>query len=244
MQRSPLLGERGGKGRGKRGNGGGMDDGPNQDPMVPSSRAIVVPVFGLCGNFGCLGGIRKYLELTPPVEIYVQRDHHRGPSLFRQNFGSLPASLPFRGKLREIGHPATLEKNVYDKGQIHVHSKAMLKDVLSDLSRESRINAGVRQALKEVGKEEVSSLVESSWTVVVLTLSLDSREAGEAVGLLVNGARYRNVDDASDMLAKSVRRLEVVWATTRANFLDLRLVVLGFVPPPRLIPIYYKRYVF
>ncbi|KAL0915567.1 hypothetical protein M5K25_015994 [Dendrobium thyrsiflorum] len=39
----------------------------------------------------------------------------RCPSLvhFTENFGSLPASPPFRGKLQETGPPATLEKNVY-----------------------------------------------------------------------------------------------------------------------------------
>ncbi|KAL0917874.1 hypothetical protein M5K25_012975 [Dendrobium thyrsiflorum] len=33
--------------------------------------------------------------------------------MLQQNFGSLPASPPFRGKLRETGPPATLEKNVH-----------------------------------------------------------------------------------------------------------------------------------
>ncbi|KAL0921555.1 hypothetical protein M5K25_008638 [Dendrobium thyrsiflorum] len=38
--------------------------------------------------------------------------------------------------------------------------------------------------------------------------------------------------DILNPTAKSVLRSEVVWATTRANFLDVRVVALGFVPPP------------
>ncbi|KAL0910715.1 hypothetical protein M5K25_018797 [Dendrobium thyrsiflorum] len=67
--------------------GRGMDDGPDQDPMVPSSRVIVIP------------------------GLLSQR---------RQNFGNLPASPPFRGKQRETGPPATLEKHVYGRCQVEL----------------------------------------------------------------------------------------------------------------------------
>ncbi|KAL0918904.1 hypothetical protein M5K25_010950 [Dendrobium thyrsiflorum] len=63
--------------------GGGMDD--DQDPMVPSSQAIVLPGFEIFGIFGFCG----YLENLE----------------FTENFGSLPASPPFRGKNRETSLP-------------------------------------------------------------------------------------------------------------------------------------------
>ncbi|KAL0925246.1 hypothetical protein M5K25_003564 [Dendrobium thyrsiflorum] len=40
-----------------------------------------------------------------------------------QNFGSLPASPPFRGKLRETGPPATLEKNVH---VVYIHPRLVV----------------------------------------------------------------------------------------------------------------------
>ncbi|KAH0454179.1 hypothetical protein IEQ34_016103 [Dendrobium chrysotoxum] len=108
--------------------GGGMDDRPDQDPMVSSSRAIVIPVY-LCVyklKCTCAGVFLEYLY-TPSVRFHVvdpvawvlsiaatcrqvffflSLNGSKYSLKFTRNFGSLPASPPFRGKKQRESGPS------------------------------------------------------------------------------------------------------------------------------------------
>ncbi|KAL0909634.1 hypothetical protein M5K25_020520 [Dendrobium thyrsiflorum] len=63
--------------------------------------------------------IQQEVALSAPIDVIGVFSQTKGKEEtlehqeFTENFGSLPASPPFRGKLRETEPPATLEKNVH-----------------------------------------------------------------------------------------------------------------------------------
>ncbi|KAL0916945.1 hypothetical protein M5K25_014500 [Dendrobium thyrsiflorum] len=102
----------------------------------------------------------------------------------------------------------------------------VVKDCCVELGRREGVHLGCEPNIKEV---------------TVLTLKF-KQEVGSVVGPYVNGAAVDvggvvrvSLDDVLDALKKSVRQSEVVWATTRANFLDLHVIALGFEISPKWV---------
>ncbi|KAL0910236.1 hypothetical protein M5K25_021196 [Dendrobium thyrsiflorum] len=185
--------------------GGGMDDGPDQDPMVPSSRAIVV--LGLLSQ-------RRF----DAIGEHTGADHNRN------------IVMPFGGESPSSEGPGEVVEASFAK----------------------KIRTCTQARRLEVGSAvEGSSVVERSpdrsfgWSLggVIGRWSLaDVRELLREDSRLLKAERFRSgvgetqdvqllrhdSDDVLDALAKSISLSEVVWATTRANFLDLRVVAFGF----------------
>ncbi|KAL0922599.1 hypothetical protein M5K25_006595 [Dendrobium thyrsiflorum] len=103
-----------------------MDNRPDQDPMVMSSRSTQPDRRILVGSHGlrrprepCRPGVDTYKLIDGSLQelrCYPTCILLKSPStspLFTKNFGNLPMSLPFRRKLRETGPSHHVNQNVY-----------------------------------------------------------------------------------------------------------------------------------